>query len=116
MNLNGKALWTLYERPKKRAEVQFRALGNEDKLDFMKAMQSELGSYLDHEAVESAGRHNVPPERILGMRRVLTWKAVTNESGDVASQKPKARLIIRGYQDPDLLFLKGDSPKAETWS
>ena len=80
-------------------------------------MQGELGSYLDHEAVEIAKRHGIPASRILGMRWVLTWKAVTDDdTGDVVDHKPKARLIIKGHQDPDLLHLKRDSPTLATQS
>ena len=110
----GRDTWVLNEKPKKRAEVQFRSLNDDDKLDFMKTMQNELGSYLEHEAVAIARRHNVPPERILGMRWVLTWKVIENEQGHQTGQKPKARLIIKGHQDPDLLFLKRDSPTLST--
>ena len=111
---SGRASWVLNEKPKKRAEVQFRTLQDSDKLDFMKAMQGELSSYLEHEAVAIAKRHNVPPERILGMRWVLTWKVVEDGGGNQVGQKPKARLIIKGYQDPDLLTLKRDSPTLST--
>ena len=106
--------WVINEKPKKRAEVGFRSLDESDKLDFLRAMKSELGSYLEHEAVEIAKRHNVPPERILGMKWVLTWKAIENEQGQSTGQKPKARLIIKGYQDTDLLLLRRDSPTLST--
>ena len=59
---NGKSTWILNDKPKKRAEVSFRSLEDSHKLDFLKAMQGELGSYLQHEAVEIAKCHNVPPE------------------------------------------------------
>ena len=115
--VGGKPHWVLNEKPKKRAEVQFRALRDDDKVGFLKAMQGERGSYLDHEAVEIAKRHGIPASRVLGMRWVLTWKAVTDDdTGDVANHKPKARLIIKGYQDPDLLHLKRDSPTLATQS
>ena len=78
-------------------------------------MKNELSSYLEHEAVAIASRRNVPRERILLMRWVLSWKTVTDEvSGDVIGHKPKARLIIRGYQGPDILHLKQDSPTLNT--
>ena len=112
----GKPTWTLNEKPKRRAEVQFRSLNDGDKLDFLRAMQGELSSYLEHEAVAIAKRHNVSPERVMGMRWVLTWKAVTAPEGRVTGQKPKARLIIKGYQDPDLLHLKRDAPTLVTQS
>ena len=111
---NGHSRWVLNEKLKKRAEVQFRSLSDEDKLDFMKAMQQELGSYLEHEAVEIAKRHGIPEERILGMRWVLTWKVLQNEAGEACGRKPKARLIIKGFQDPDLLKLRSDSPTLTT--
>ena len=111
----GASGWTLNDKPKMRAEVQLRTLSADDKLDFMKAMQGELRSYLEHEAVAIARRHNVSPERVMGMRWALSWrKAVTNETGETVSQKPKARLIIKGLQDPDLLCLKRDSPTLAT--
>ena len=116
VKVGGSKSWVLKEKPKKRAEVQCRRLCDEDKLDFMKAMQCELGSYLEHEAVEIARRHNVPKERILGMRWVLTREAITDEKENQIGQKPKARLIIKGYQDPDLLLLKPDSPTLSTQS
>ena len=115
--VGGQNQWVLNEKPKKRAEVQFKSLSDAEKLDFMKAMRNELSSYLEHEAIQIASRHNVPRERILGMRWVLTWKAITNEeTGVVSGQKPKARLIIKGFQDPDLLKLKRDSPTLSTQS
>ena len=117
VTVGGKPNWILNEKPKKRAEVQFRALSDDDKVGFLKAMQGELRSYLDHEAVEIAKRHGIPASRILGMRWVLTWKAATDEStGAVTSHKPKARLISKGFQDPDLLHLKRDSPTLATQS
>ena len=107
--------WVLNEKPKKRAEVQFRSLTEADKMEFLGAMKNELSSYLEHEAVAIASRHNVPKERILGMRWVLSWKTVTDETnGSIVGHKPKARLIIRGYQDPDILHLKRDSPTLNT--
>ena len=113
-SFGGKPNWTLNDKPKKRAGVQFRTLQDNDKLDFLRAMRDELGSYLEHEAVAIAVRHNVPGVRVLGMRWVLSWKAVTDEKGDQVGRKPKARLIIKGFQDPDLLYLKRDSPTLST--
>ena len=61
-----KTQWVPKEKPKKRAEVQFRSLTEADKMEFLGAMKNELSSYLEHEAVAIASRHNVPRERILG--------------------------------------------------
>ena len=112
----GKGNWVLNDKPKKRAEVNFRSLTEEDKLEFLQAMKGELGSYLEHEAIDIARRHNVPPDRILGMRWVLSWKAIEGPQGDIVGKKPKARLIVKGFQDPDLLKLRRDSPTLTTHS
>ena len=114
VNQHGQTQWVLNEKPKKRAEVQFRRLSEEDKMHFLHAMKSEVSSYLEHEAVEIARRHGIPAERVLGMRFVLTWKTVEDDHGAIVGQKPKARLIIKGFQDPDLLHLKRDSPTLAT--
>ena len=49
-SINGRSSWVLNEKPKKRAEVHFRTLEDENTLEFLKAMKGELGSYLEHEA------------------------------------------------------------------
>ena len=61
-NRNGQKEWHLNEKPKRSAEVQFRHLNDQDKLDFLRAMQGEAGSYLENEAVAIASRHGVPSE------------------------------------------------------
>ena len=111
---SGGSRWKVNEKAKRRAEVSFRKLGEEDKLDFMKAMQGELGSYLEREAVEIALRKEIPKERVLPMRWVLTWKAMEDDGGKILGHKPKARLIIKGFMDPDLLHLKRESPTLST--
>ena len=116
VNRNGHKEWKINEKPERRAEVQFRNLSDHDKMDFLRAMQAEVGSYLEHEAVSIASKVGVPESRILGMRWVLTWKRVENEHGEVTGHKPKARLIIKGFQDPDLLLLRRDSPTLSTQS
>ena len=78
---NGIKEWKINEKPKRRAEVQMRTLNESDNLDFLKAMQGEVTSYLDHEAITIATRQGISPERILGMRWVLSWKHVENPDG-----------------------------------
>ena len=50
------------------------------------------------------------------MRWVLTWKSDINKEGQKIGQRPKARLIIKGFQDPDILNLRKDSPTLNTQS
>ena len=67
-----------------------------------------------HVAVDICNLHGVDKDRILGMRWVLVWKPITDESGTLTGRKAKARLIIKGFQDPDLLHISRDSPTLST--
>ena len=42
--------------------------------------------------------HNVAPDRILRARWVLAWR-----TGAGGEQRAKARLVLQGFNDPDLL-------------
>jgi len=44
----------------------------------------------------------------MSMRWVLTWKAA--DSPDDKSRKAKARLVVKGFIDPDLTTLRAESP------
>ena len=49
----------------------------------------------------------------MSMRWVLTWKDVLEEDRDEESmdgRKAKARLVVRGYTDPDLVTLRAEAP------
>lgn len=107
---NGVSEWTLNQKPKKTAEVKFKTLNEQEQQEFRNAMRGELNSFLERDAVEIALREGIDPRKVLGMRWVLTWKPVQDENGSEVGKRPKARLIIRGYEDPNLLHLRRDSP------
>ena len=98
-------------------KVSFRKLDAEDQLELLQAMRTEVGSYLEREAVEIALKPDIPKERVMPMCWVLTWEAVEDSQGQVQGKKAKARLIIKGFLDPDLLHVKRESyfvyPKQE---
>ena len=50
---------------------------------------------------------DIPKEELMGMRWVLTWKPSADVPGDV---KAKARIVILGYQHPELTELNVASP------
>ena len=50
----------------------------------------------------------IPTERIIRARWVLTWKSSSDP--DVKSKTPKARLVLVGWQDPELGKIATDSP------
>lgn len=107
---NGVAEWVLNPKPKKNAEVSFKKLSPEEQVEMKKAMKSEVSSFLEREAIEIAAKQGIDPQKLLTMRWVLTYKPVMNDQGEISGTKPKARLIIRGFEDPNLLSLRRDSP------
>ena len=106
--------WVVNGKAKKGAEVNLRNLNDSEKEEFRKAKQKELDSYLGAMAVDIAKRKGVDPQRILGMRWVLTWKPEVDNDGKAIGRKAKARLIIKGFEDPDLLTIQRDSPTLST--
>ena len=70
---------------------------------------------MEHAAVDVVEKHGIDPKRILGMRWILTWKPVMDDEGVQTGRKAKARLIIKGFEDPDLLKISRDSPTLSTF-
>ena len=109
------ALWTalaecaeVKSKPaqKRRVEVSFRRLCAEDKEKFRRAISKEWQSWLENKVTTVVRCIN--RSRIIGSRWVLTWKT----SADPHNKQvvPKARLVLVGYQDPDLGKIATDSP------
>ena len=74
---------------------------------FDEAMTKELSQVLAADAVRLTQEEelNLKPERLLRMRWVLTWK--NTEGGD---RRAKARLVILGYQHPELTNVPTAAP------
>ena len=71
-------------------------------------MTKELSQVLAANAVRRLSQEeelNLKPERLLRMRWVLTWKYT--EGGD---RKAKAKLVILGYQHPELTSVPTAAP------
>lgn len=107
---NGVHEWVLNQKPKKNAEVKWKTLTSDEKAEFRVAMPCEISSFLEREAIEIASRHGIDHAKLLNMRWVLTYKVVEDKEGNPVGRKAKARLIIRGFEDPNLLHLQRDSP------
>ena len=84
----------------KGAEVKWHLLSPEEKLGFQKAKQAEVDQWLAAEAVKKV-TGAIPKGRTLQTRWVLTYK----DTG-----APKARIVLIGYQDPDLASLQSSAP------
>ena len=48
------------------------------------------------------------------MRWVHTWKVDTNSAGEISGKRAKSRLIIKGFQDPQLVDLPREAPTLST--
>ena len=93
---------------KRRVEVVFRKLSPQDQARFKQAMSKEWQSWLENKVTSIVKARGVDRSRIIGSRRVLTWK--TSADPDNKEVVPKARLVLVGYQDPDLGKIATDSP------
>ena len=97
---------------KQRSEVREKDLSPSDKVLFQNAKSKEISSWLSTETVRRIARNQIPAEQILRSRWVLTWKPLEPNHTDpkAATHKPKARLVILGYEDPQLDEMARDSP------
>ena len=110
-------LWTVLEEcaevrskpaQRRRVEVSFRKLSAEDQVRFRQAMSKEWQSWLENRVTTIVKARGIDRARIIGSRWVLTWK--TSADPDNKAVVPKARLVLVGYQDPDLGKIATDSP------
>lgn len=99
---------------RKRVEVKLKDLGEEDQLRFAVAKDKELRAWLKHRTIRKASGGKIPEWAIMRCRWLLTWKPAsgTEPPGDANSEglKAKARLIVIGYEDPDLDSIANDAP------
>ena len=92
---------------KSRNEVVYSELNAQEKALFQQAKQKELKCWLDTNTVKAIVRDRIHPSRILASRWILTWK---EDLSQPSGRKPKARLVVKGFQDPDIDNLRSDSP------
>ena len=92
----------------RRVEVNYRRLNEGDKELFKKAMQKEWQSWVDNKVTSLCTKRGIASDKIIRARWVLTWKKSSDP--DDRSKTPKARLVLIGWQDPDLGKIATDSP------
>ena len=97
---------------RQRAEVRMTELTPEHRAEFRAAKDKEVSQWLDTETVRKILRAKIPIENILRTRWVLTWKAL--DPSDIKQGHPhhkaKARLVVLGYEDPNIEDIPRDSP------
>ena len=92
---------------KQKVEVQYRSLSVEDQKLFDAAKQKELKAWIDHKTVQRVANGTLKPDQIMRCRWILSWKAP--EVGSV-ERRAKARLVVLGFEDPDLSTVPRDAP------
>ena len=92
---------------KQRVEVQWRNLNDKDKALFRKAKDKEVQAWLDHGTVKKLAKGSLPENRIMRCRWILTWK---DPLPGTEQQRAKARLVILGFEDPDISSVPNDAP------
>ena len=88
-------------------EIMERNLDVDGRAQFIMAKREELTSDFRNVVRQL---HYLDPsdnDRVITARWVLTWKEEENKS-----PRAKARLVLRGYEDPDLAFIEKTIPIA----
>ena len=92
---------------KQRVEVQWRQLDKHDQDLFDKAKSKEVQAWIDHKTVKKVAKGTLPAHRIMRRRWILTWKPPLPGTD---AKRAKARLVILGFEDPDLHSVPNDAP------
>jgi hypothetical protein len=92
---------------KSRSEIKLRDLTTAERALFEQAKQKEISCWIETDTVRRILRKQLSPEQILRCRWIFTWKDPDPGS---SNQKAKARLVVLGFEDPDLETIPRDSP------
>ena len=99
---------------KKRVEVSLKELGEEDQLRLVAAKDKQGKAWLHHPTVQKVAKGRVPDHAVMRCRWLLTWKGANGDEPPVElalnGKKAKARLVVIGFEDPDLSTISNDSP------
>ena len=97
---------------RQRAEIKVKDLTPDELKQFQAAKNKELDQWLDTQTVRKIIRSKIPDQNILRCRWVLTWKELDaiDAAKEGATRRAKARLVVLGYEDPDITNIPRDSP------
>ena len=110
---DGYVLAAVNER-KKRTEVRLKELSQDDQKLFAIAKHKELKAWLQHRTIRKVAQGKIPEHAIMRRRWLFVWKSPNgNEDPSELSKdgkKAKARLIVIGYEDPNIDEVVNDVP------
>ena len=93
-------------------EANEKTMSVAEREQMVAAKVKELTSFFDNQVWDFVEVGKVRPERVVTARWVLTWKT----DQDTGLQKAKARLVLKGFQDPDILTMEKTAPTASKTS
>eukprot|EP00959_Pyramimonas_sp_CCMP1952_P366255 7670831-Pyramimonas_sp.AAC.1 len=83
---------------KGKREISERTLTPDEVAKFGQAKATEVNNYIVSSVLETLPPGvTPPPEDIMRMRWILEWKVDEN----TGTKKPKARIVVLGYMDPE---------------
>lgn len=99
----------------RKGEVSLKHLTPDQQAEFIAGKCNEPEQYFQNMVREFATTEEstkaVQANRVITARWVLTWKRINEDNPDeVPRYKAKARLVLRGFEDPDLLSIKTAAP------
>lgn len=110
---NPNSCWTFVASAAKRqrVEVKLKDLGPKEAEEFRKAQNKEI-QRIDTGTIRKVQRNKIPESNIMQSRWIHTWKELDPiEAKEVGkNRKAKSRLVVLGYQDPNLEDIPRDSP------
>ena len=91
-----------------RVEAKEKSMTVQQRAQMMEAKRAELESYFKNQVWQFAEDGEARTSRIVTARWVLSWKEAEGDK----PPKAKARLVLRGFQDPDVMSIEKASPTA----
>ena len=97
---------------RQKIEVRMKDLTASERKEFEQAKEKELNQWISTETIRRILRSQVPEHQIVRTRWILTWKPLDEQTVQETGKhrKAKARLVVLGYEDPDLDSVQRDSP------
>eukprot|EP00435_Cladocopium_sp_Y103_P068204 s25_g31.t1 len=92
---------------KQKVEVQWNSLNDTERELFRKAEDKEIQAWVGHKTVCRLAKGTLSDDQIVRCRWILTWKAPVPGS---CEQRAKARLVVRGFEYPQLSTIAADAP------
>ena len=93
-------------RVRARVKVNIKKLSSDERAQCRAPQGKEMDQWISNDVISICQRADIPKERLMTIRWVRTWK-VAEDTGET---KAKARLVVKGFTDPDLTEIRSDSP------